>query len=361
MLTCASHAIREFFGQSVARLSGLAIYSTLAPIGGSTVRIANGIVGAGAACRISYLIASRQIGTDSTSQRVAVGACTLVGTLIGGVITSLGSNQIVAGVAAGSLFTAAASLRSTCATTEDDKEKTKNLKSMTATGITVTAIGVASWADSQWQLASTNYPARNLGLVLESTVIEVCKASFEKLGPSVNRNVLNFEGKVLATMLGMAPYVAATVLLNGYVASQMRPSHDTAAFSDLAAPLLVGAVANAIRGATNAFVVFQLHQHDRFVADKDAEVLQTHEGIQCPEPEPVVDKSCIRYLLSACRNAIYARLLQSGMSVEHASETAQAIYACYAQCRDLIHDIARGEGWSEPRMVQRSSIELATA
>ena len=125
--------------------------------------------------------------------------------------------------------------------------------------------------------------------------------------------------------------------------------------------MIVGAIANAVRGFSNALVAYQLHSNGYFVADDKTTNLRDHAGSQWPEVETVLNKSSIRYLLSACRNAVYARLRDSGLSVELATEIAQGVYACYAQCRDLIHDIARGEGWSEPRMVQRPSAELATA
>ena len=358
-LACASHATRDFAGQTLGRLLGLGVYTLLATLDETPLRIVSGIAGAGAGGRLGYLIASRQIGTDSYSQRAAVGACTMVGSVIGGVIAGMGSNQIVSGVAAGSLLTAAASLSSKWAKDADAMKNVQELKTGAAIGMSCAGIGVAAWFDHHWKAGSRLYPARNLGLIVESTVIEICKSSFEKVGPSVNRNVLNFEGKVVATLLGMAPYVAATVLLNGYVSSRLQPAHDSAEFGELAAPLIVGAIANAIRGATNALVVSQFHTRGHFVADEETESLRNHAGAQRPEPETVLNKSCIRYLLSACRNAIYARLRDSGMSVEQASEVAQGVYACYAQCRDLIHDIARGEGWSEPRLASRADVASA--
>ena len=356
---CLSHAGRDFTGQALGRLLGLGVYSLLSTLGETPLRIASGIAGAGAGARLSYLIASQQIGTDSHAQRAAVGACTVVGTLIGGVIAGVGSNQIVAGLAAGSLVTAAVSASSKWATSADEKSTVNELKSGAAIGVMYAGIGVAAWIDYQWKVGSHLLPTRNLGLVVESTVIEICKSSFERFGPSVNRNVLTFEGKALAAVLGMAPYVAATVLLNGYVSSLMQQDHDSPSFGELAAPMIVGAIANAVRGGVNALVVVELHSKGLFVADEDSTSLRDHAGAQWPEPESVVNKSCIRLLLSACRNAVYARLRDHGMSIGQASEIAQGVYACYAQCRDLIHDVARGEGWAEPTLTPRKEIASA--
>lgn len=360
-IACLSHATRDFLGQTVGRLLGLGVYSLLSTFGETTMRVTSGIVGAGAGGRLSYMIAREQIGTATYGQCAAVGACTIAGTVIGGVIVGVGSNQIIGGLAAGSLITSAISWSGKWTSTAEDKQSVTDLKTGSAIGVTFAGIGVASWCDNHWKVGSNLFPARNLGLIIESTVIELCKSSFERLGPSVNRNALTFEGKVVASMLGMAPYVAATVFFNGYVSGRMQPNQETAEFAKLAAPLIVGAIANAVRGFTNALMVYQLHANGYFVADENTDILRGHAGAQWPEAETVINKTSIRYLLSACRNAVYARLRDTGMSVELASEIAQGVYACYAQCRDLIHDIARGEGWSEPRMVQRTSIELATA
>jgi len=360
-LACLSHAARDFAGQAVGRLLGLGVYSLLSTLGETPMRVASGIVGAGAGARLSYMIAREQIGTGSYRQRAAVGACTIAGTVIGGVIVGVGSNQIVSGLAAGALITSAISWSSKWTSTTDEKQQVTDLKTGSAIGVTFAGIGVAAWCDQQWKVGSNLYPARNLGLIVESTVIEICKSSFEKLGPSVNRNALNFEGKVVASLLGMAPYVAATVFFNGYMSGRMQPNRENAEFAELAVPMIVGAIANAVRAFSNALVAYQLHSNGYFVADDKTTNLRDHAGAQWPEVETVLNKSSIRYLLSACRNAVYARFRDSGMSVELASEIAQGVYACYAQCRELIHDIARGEGWSEPKVVQRPSAELATA
>ena len=360
-LACFSHATRDFLGQTAGRLLGLGAYSLLSTLGETPMRVASGIAGAGAGGRLSYLIARSQIGTGSYSQCAAVGVCTILGTVIGGIVVGAGSNQIVSGLAAGSLMTSAISLANKWTSTSDEKQHITDLKTGSAIGVTFAGIGVASWCDHQWKVGSKLYPARNLGLIVESTVIEICKSSFERVGPSINRNALNFEGKVIASLLGMAPYVAATVLLNGYASSRLQPQNETAEFAGLAVPMIVGAIANAVRGFTNALVVYQLHSDERLIADYNTLIVRDHAGANRPDAETVLNKTSIRFLLSACRNAVYARLRDSGMSVELANEIAQGVYACYAQCRDLIHDIARGEGWSEPRVVQRTAAELATA
>ncbi|MBU3709939.1 MAG: hypothetical protein FGM20_12670, partial [Burkholderiaceae bacterium] len=302
------------------------MYSLLSTLGETPMRVASGIAGAGAGGRLSYLIARSQIGTGSYSQCAAVGVCTILGTVIGGIVVGAGSNQIVSGLAAGSLMTSAISWANKWTSTSDEKQHITDLKTGSAIGVTFAGIGVASWCDHHWTVGSNLYPARNLGLIVESTVIEICKSSFERVGPSINRNALNFEGKVIASLLGMAPYVAATVLLNGYASSRLQPQNETAEFAGLAVPMIVGAIANAVRGFANALVVYQLHSDERFIADYNTLIVRDHAGANRPDAETVLNKTSIRFLLSACRNAVYARLRDSGMSVELANEIAQGVY-----------------------------------
>jgi len=154
-------------------LLGLGVYSLLSTLGETPMRVVSGIVGAGAGARLSYMIAREQIGTGSYSQCAAVGACTIVGTVIGGMIVGIGSNQIVSGVAAGAFITSAISWSSKWASTANEKQQVTDLKTGSAIGVTFAGIGVASWCDQQWKVGSNLYPARNLGLIVESTVIEL--------------------------------------------------------------------------------------------------------------------------------------------------------------------------------------------
>jgi len=150
----------------------------------------------------------------------------------------------------------------------------------------------------------------------------------------------------------LLPYLAATVLLNGYVSGKMQPDHETHDFEKLIWPLLIGAIANGVRGACNAAAVYVCHQHGCGVAKPDANILRPSMGPKRPEAIRMSKKIAIRFFLSICRNAVYDRLLHGGMSVVNASILSQFVYGFFAQNRDLVYDLMKGEGWNTSEETQ---------
>ncbi len=345
---CIAHALRDYVGQGLGRTAGLAIYCALAPLNELGLRVAAGVAGAAIGGRMAWRLASAQIGNDTRWQQAGVGCCTLLGAAAGGTIAALGTNHPVAGFAAGSLLAACASATRHSAADTVELDNANEFKAGTAIVGTLSGIAVATCLDRAWKVDTRQLPARNLGLVVESAVIETCKSSFERCGPSIERHTLNFEGRIVVALSGMIPYVAAAALLNGYVAGRLQATHDSQLFGELIAPTLVGAIANAVRGAANALAVCLLHRQQRFNIGEDRDCFRANTGIKRPRPRTVTDKACVRYFLSACRNALYARLRDAGYSVVDSNCIAQGVYACFAQCRDLINDLVRGDGWTEP-------------
>jgi hypothetical protein len=153
-------------------------------------------------------------------------------------------------------------------------------------------------------------------------------------------------------MAGLLPYLAATVLLNGYFSGKMQLDHETHQFKELIWPLLIGAIANGVRGACNAAAVYVCHQNGWGVAKPDADILRPSVGPKRPEAIRMSKKIAIRFFLSACRNAVYDRLIHGGMNVVNASMVSQAIYGFFAQNRDLVYNLMKGEGWITPEETQ---------
>jgi hypothetical protein len=141
----------------------------------------------------------------------------------------------------------------------------------------------------------------------------------------------------------LSGYLAATVLLNGYVSGKMQLDHETHQFEELIWPLLIGAIANGVRGACNAAAVYVCHQNGWGVAKPDADILRPSVGPKRPEAIRMSKKIAIRFFLSACRNAVYDRLIHGGMNGVNASMVSQAIYGFFAQNRDLVYDLMKGE------------------
>ncbi len=333
-------------------MAGAGIYCALATMDEVGLRIAAGIAGGIMGANLAGRLAGAQMGTDTCAQKTGVAVCTVLGAAAGSAISALGSNQLIVSIATCTVLTAGASLVRQTANLPDPEPLADRLKLGAAAFGLMGGLVVGS-VDREWKVDSRLLPARNLGLITESSIIELGKSSFERLGPSVDRHALNFEGRVVAALVGMAPYVAATVILNGYVSGKLQPDYDSIYVHDLAAPALVGAIANAVRGATNALAVSLLRRQQRFAAADGRDALRASAGVRCPRPCTVSNKTCVRYFLSACRNAVYARFRDAGFSVIDANMMAQGVYACFAQCRDLIADLIKGEGWSEPRMQAR--------
>ena len=345
---CISHALRDYIGQGLGRTAGLALYCGLSSLDKLGLRITAGIAGAAIGGRMAWRLANAQIGNHSRWQQAGVGLCTVLGAAASGTIAALGTSHPVLGIATGTLLAACASATRTCASDPVALDNAQEFKAGSAIVGGLSGIAIATCVDRAWKVDTSLLPARNLGLIAESTVIETCKSGFERLGPSVERHALNFEGRLVVALSGMLPYVAAATILNGYVSGRLQPGHDSQRFEELIAPALVGAIANAARGAANALAVCLLRRHQRYQASGDHAWIREGSGLKRPKARTVSDKACVRYFLSACRNALYARLRDAGFSVVDANAIAQAVYACFAQCRDLINDLVRGDGWSEP-------------
>jgi hypothetical protein len=132
----------------------------------------------------------------------------------------------------------------------------------------------------------------------------------------------------------------------------MQPDHETHDFEKLIWPLLIGAIAKGVRGACNAAAVYVCHQRGWGVAKPDTNILRPSMGPKRPEAIRMSKKIAIRFFLSACRNAVHDRLTHAGMSVVQASILSQGIYGFFAQNRDLVYDLMKGEGWNTSEETQ---------
>jgi len=344
--TMLAHCGRDILGQMFGRTLGLGLFNAAAYVASASVpcQIVAGGLGAVFGGLQAQRLAAAQIGSDSTLQYCGVAACTLMGATAGAAIASLGTYQPVAALAVGSALAITVSLAKFCRKRPNDDiaiDATKATIFLVSTAASVCAITSLN----NYICPSINLAPKNLGVVLEATTVEFFKSSLERWGPSVDRHALNFNGKVYASMAGLLPYLAATVLLNGYVSGKMQPDHETHDFEKLIWPLLIGAIANGVRGACNAAAVYVCHQNGWGVAKPDASIIRPSIGPKSPEAIRMSKKIAIRFFLSACRNAVHDRLTHAGMSVVQASILSQGIYGFFAQNRDLVYDLMKGEGW----------------
>ncbi|MCE2871533.1 MAG: hypothetical protein LW714_09020 [Oxalobacteraceae bacterium] len=348
-MTVLAHAARDFAGQVAGRTVGLGIFNAAAYVSSSSLpcRVIAGSLGAVFGGLQAQRLAAAQIGTDNLLKRCSVVACTVVGATAGIAIASLGAYQPVVALAAGSALAITASLSKFCRKShdyEDAIDTSKLAVFLVGTAATVSAVTVAD----TYLSPSVDLASKNIGVICEATLVEFIKSSLERCGPSVDRNTLNFNGKVFVSMSGLLPYLAATVLLNGYLSGLLQPKHDSHQFEELILPLIVGAIANGVRGACNARAVIEFNQRGIGIAKPDAPVIRPGIGPKQPEVVRMSKKIAIRFFLSICRNAVYDRMRRAGVGVVAASTLAQCIYGFFAQNRDLVYDLMKGEGWNRP-------------
>ena len=354
------HASRDLAGQALGRTAGLGVLVALSQLEASKlpIQIIAGGMGAIAAGTQAYLIGKNQIGSTTTLQKTALAFCTFTAAAAGGSVAALGSMQPVVVLASCAIATGTASLLNLLQYKNPEErivtEKAKAIAFSLATAASLSGVLIAN---QRWRAAEPTLVARSMASFTEATLIELCKTSLEKLGPSVDRSVLNFEGKVGVSLLGLLPYYVATVVFNGILSAKLQPTNDSHEFLDLWGPLTVGALANAVRGAANAAAVYLQHQNKANVKKAHTSVLRPHSGIQPPDLLKMAQKTAVRFLLSTCRNAIYFSLRENGMSMLSAACMAQAFYSLFAQNRDLIYDLMQGEGWSEPVLIARQEID----
>ena len=348
MIAYAAHATRDCFGQLIGRTAGLAIYTATFALAEKMfpLTIAAGVVGAVSGAVQSWMLASDHIGTDTPLHLLATLGCTAAGAAVGGSISAIGVTQPVVTLAVGGTLTAVASVMRLWAQNPEDHARVDSSKGIVAFLGAATTLTAVATVDRDWH-APEDIAARNMGTLGESLTVEFFKSTLERVGPSVDRQALNFNGKMLASLAGSLPYVIATVLLNGVVSGLLQPSgpSDTHRFNELILPTLIGALANAVRGFVNASAVGQLHAHQIGIAHPERELLRPHQGFRKPERDRIIVKTAIRFFISSCRNAIYTKLRAKGLSPTEAASIAQLIYGFFAQNRDVIFDILHGEGW----------------
>ena len=363
--TSLHQAVRELLTQSIGRLAGAAAYTGLSHLKGAANPAT--VIGAMSAGVCAGQLLQHQIGTASTAQKAGVGLASVTAIVAGGVITGYASIPTACIIASGSLVAAIASSAARSAygpendtDTEDaaeirakenrcpDENITLGLKILGfAAGSAPFLIGFllkpSFWLDHDAQVGT-----RNLSVVIEALAVELAKATVSTVGISVNKDAMVFEEKFKTAMMGFLPYVISSVLLNGVAGGLLQAELRSDQFTKLVIPALVGALANCVKGAANAAAA-------RYVSDPDATFLQAnnqttlpHQGMQWPIRAQLVPKVMLRYLMISCRDSLFFGMKKAGVNPDLANACSMAIYASFAQFRELTVDLMQGEGWSEP-------------
>ena len=356
LIAAVTHGVKDFAGQFFGRTAGLAVLAGLTSITSdeTPLRVIAGGIGAITAGTQAFLIGRHQIGDKTLSQKAALAMCTLGVAAAGAGISAYGSFQPVVVLASCSAAVAVASLLKFCGHKKHyDENTTEGFKALAFTAAVAYSVTGAGMLISSWSPQESHIAARSIALLIESSIIELCKASLEQLGPSVDKHVLSFTGNAGALLMGLPFYTAATVLLNGVVSGALQPPVDSTKFVELWLPLIVGGLANTVRGSVNACSVAYLASNNIGLHASDKSLLRPNAWIKKPDCHKLAQKTAVRFFLSSSRNTLYFYLRDKGLAIMPAACIAQACYSVFAQQRDLIYELMQGKGWSEPVLNQR--------
>jgi hypothetical protein len=372
--TSGTQVLREFISQSLGRLAGAVTFTGLSNSKMPPVPVI--FLGAVSAGFCTGQLLQHQIGNATPAQKIGVGLASVAAMVAGGVITGYASMPTVCMIASGSLVAALASSAAKSANTpksETDSEvasesgthsdsetnsESRNHRYSDENirlGIKILGFTAASAPfligflvnPSHWLNHDANISTRNFSVLVEALTVELTKATISTVGISVNKDALIFEEKFKTAMMGLLPYVIASVLLNSVAGGLLQAELRSDQFTNLIVPALVGALANCVKGAANAAA-------SRYVSDPGASFLQAnkqttrpHQGFQWPISEQLTPKVMLRYLMISCRDSLFFGLKKAGVHPDLANACAMAVYAGFAQFRDISFDLMQGEGWTE--------------
>jgi hypothetical protein len=377
--TSGTQVLRELISQSLGRLGGAATFTGLSNSKMSPVPVA--LLGAVSAGVCAGQLLQHQIGNATPAQKIGVGVASVAAMVAGGVITGYASMPMVCMIASGYLVAAIASSATRSANVSDG-ETDPEIEAASITdldAVTQSASGNQRFSDenirlgikilgftaastpfligflvnpSYWLNHDANVSTRNFSVLIEALTVELTKATLSTVGISVNKDAMVFEEKFKTAMMGLLPYVIASVLLNSVAGGLLQAELRSDQFTSLIVPALVGALANCIKGAANAAAA-------RYVSDPDASFLNAseqttrpHQGLQWPISKQLTPKVMLRYLMISCRDSLFFGLKKAGVHPDLANACSMAVYAGFSQFRELTFDLMQGEGWSAPTIKQ---------
>lgn len=377
--TSGTQVLRELISQSLGRLGGAATFTGLSNSKMSPVPVA--LLGAVSAGFCAGQLLKHQIGNATPAQKIGVGVASVAAMVAGGVITGYASMPTVCMIASGYLVAAIASSATRSANVSDGETdpEIEAASGIHSDAVTRSASGNQRFSDenirlgikilgftaasapiligflvnpSYWLNHDANVSTRNFSVLVEALTVELTKATLSTVGISVNKDAMVFEEKFKTAMMGLLPYVIASVILNSVAGGLLQAELQSDLFTNLIVPALVGALANCIKGAANAAAA-------RYVSDPNANFLQAseqttrpHQGFQWPISKQLTPKVMLRYLMISCRDSLFFGLKKAGVHPDLANALSMAIYACFSQYRELTFDLMQGEGWSEPTIKQ---------
>ncbi len=339
--------VAEYAWQTAGRSANAATFVLLAAADPGALRPIAAMLSTLTAGYCGYRLIRAKTGDETCAQKLIVALGTAASAAAGGVATAYGwaapglaigtAGIISAAMACGA---SAAAARTTCAS---DKVIPAMFVASSGTSLTLMA-----FVPSLRMIGIDKLPRRSLALLAEAMTTEFFKGSTERALPRLDREGHAFERKLAVALLGLLPYALASVCLNGALGNLLRAQMHSDRYEDLLIPMLVGALANVVKGAVNTALLCR--------SVGATATVQAPECPSLPDRSALLARTALRYVIAHARDVLYLSLVDHGMNDMAAACTAYALYALFAQHRDLLFDLMKGEGWNEPQLTAREAV-----
>jgi hypothetical protein len=348
----AMRGVAEFMWHGIGRVVNTSCFIMLSNAPSLGVRIASSVITGSAAGYCSYrMVVTR--GDDSACNKVLAGAAGLVTGAAAGTAMYIGSAYPGLMMAAGGVVAFGASYVQHVMKRPEDPPLASAAPPFMFLATCGASMAVAIHTPTLRVIALGKLDRRALSLLAESVTIELIKGTTERIIPGADLRRLSFERKLKAALIGLLPYAVASVTLNGIFGNMLRAQMKSDSTESYLAPLLVGALASVVKGMVNTAV----YRHGGELKSCGSTSAGGVSAIDCPSHPPfgrALEKAALRYAIANARDVIYLSLVDSGMDEVSAACVAYALYAFFAQYRDLMYDMMQGEGWTEPRILPRT-------
>ena len=353
----------ELLWHGVGRVVNASAFIALSNVPASDLRIIASVMTGVAAggCGYRFIASRTDGGACGTALAAAAG---LVTGIAAGTATYYGSGYPGLMVAATSVVAFGASHVQHSMDNMDNREVYAPLANAVVPAVVVAvhgaSIAVVAYTPGLRAADIGKLGRRTIALLAEAVTVELFKGSTERIAPSIDRSRLSFERKLKLGLIGLLPYAFASVVFGGIFGNLLRAQMKSDQFESYLAPLLVGALASVIKGAVNTAIV-RSRGNLSSCESGDDDGVNAAQGLRCPTPGITLEKAALRFAIASARDVIYLSLVDSGLEEIPAACIAYSLYAFFAQHRELMLDMMQGEGWSEPKVVPRTSAEVATA
>jgi len=343
----AMRGIAEYLWQTAGRSANALCFTLLVDAAPGTLRPMAAAVSALTAGYCGYRLLKAKIGDETAAQKLVVALGTSAAATAGGAVAACGwAAPGLAIASAGVLTFALSGFTSQSAGTPALATKPAMPLLFVATaGAALTAM---TFVPSLRMIDVGKLPRRSLSLLAEAATTEIFKGATERMLPRASREGLAFERRLKLALTGLLPYAAASIVFNGALGNLLRAQMKSDRFEDLLLPMLVGALANVVKGAVNAALL-------RCSRD-DPAGMQAAECSRPPGLSVLLARTALRFVIAHGRDILYLSLVNHGMSDLAAACIAYLLYAFFAQHRDLLFDMMQGDGWSPPHLTRRDSV-----